>query len=119
MKSCLRRSLGLCTLIVYLTINVIGAALHHHGPEESSSGWMTALVTDPEELTEEPGDDDDDDHNEDSCLVCSVLHLAQNPPTVIHVQAVAGMTGDAVSAAAVSRSYPLQSATRSRAPPRA
>ena len=71
-------------LIVYMTINVVVGALHHHGHEENTSALATASITDPELFTSEPADDDHDDDDED-CLVCNVLHLAQKPPGIVHV----------------------------------
>jgi hypothetical protein len=103
-------------LIVYLTINVVVGALHHHVPDENTSGLATASISDPELFTPEPTEDDHDDDDE-GCVVCSVLHLAQKPPGMIHMDAGIILAGAAPATEPIIRTYPLQSATRSRAPP--
>jgi hypothetical protein len=103
-------------LMVYSTVNVVVGAAHHHGTEPG--GWISAAASDPNLATQEPADDEHDDDDEDeACLICNVLHLAQKPPAVFQVEVTSVLTGIAVFAAPIIRSYPLQSNAHSRAPP--
>ena len=100
-------------LASYVMVHVFAGVLHHHGPDRlppraptadlKSLGFQPAAVTQSE--------------NEDSCLLCSVLHLAQIPAIVLSVAVLTTLNGEAFAATANIRPHPLETATYSRGPP--
>ncbi len=108
MKFVLRCPLvSLAALAAYLLVHVLAGALHHHGADS-----QTACSTTPQYQTAEAGNSDD----EETCLLCAVLHLAQIAPTALHVEAVTTLDGNVLSAAVI-RPHPLETAIHSRGPP--
>jgi hypothetical protein len=96
------------TLGVYLAVHVLADALHYHGmdnatPRGAKLEFQTGSAAD--------GDD------EETCLLCAVLHLAQIAPTALHVEPATTLDSKVLSAAALIRPHPLETATHSRGPP--
>jgi len=107
---------SIAALTAYLAVNIgAGALHHHHGATIWPEMLMTGCGTDLQIQATDPADDDDDD--EETCVLCSVLHLAQTLPTAFHVEAVTALTGEASPAVAIFRPSPLETATHARAPP--
>jgi Protein of unknown function (DUF2946) len=105
---------SVAALATYLVVHVLGGALHHHhGTENGSERLQTTSNADLQFQTAGAGDGDD----EETCLLCSVLHLAQILPTALHFEAITTLTGEALSATAIIRPHHLQTATHSRGPP--
>jgi hypothetical protein len=115
MKSFLRCPLvSLAGLLTYLVVNLGAAALHHHhGAAAPLAGASAAAQPDLQFQTTSPTDDDDEEH----CLLCSVLHLVQYPPSPLHAEGVILLSGEAFSATTLVRPFSLETATRARSPP--
>jgi hypothetical protein len=112
------RLVSIVALTAYLVVNVgVGALHHHHHGAAPRPG--TSSVTYGAELrfqtTGQAGEDDD----EESCLLCSVLHLPQTLPGKVHVQVLIVPTGEAVAAAAVLQPHLLETPANARSPPTA
>jgi hypothetical protein len=114
MNSFLRCRL-VCTtaLATYLVVHVFAGVLHHHGTTNLPAQMPAADTTCLQAQTTGSADNDE----EESCLLCSVLHLAQIPPTVLHVEISTALSGEALPAIAIIRRHPLETATYSRGPP--
>jgi hypothetical protein len=100
-------------LAAYLVVHVVAGVLHHHGAESLPGRSPSSCTKDLHFQTTSPHEDDE----EETCLLCSVLHLAQILPYVLQVAAVAPLNGERLSAAAIIRPHPLQTATYTRGPP--
>jgi hypothetical protein len=113
-----QRLVSIAALIAYLVVNVGAGALHHHhraaaarpGTVPAACGTGLQFQT-----AGQPGDEDD----EDACLLCSVLHLAQTVPGKLHVAVLIVPTGQAFSAAAIIQPLLLATPSRARSPPTA
>jgi hypothetical protein len=115
MSSFLRCPLiGNTALAAYLAVHVFAGALHHHEAESRPERSPIAYNIEQQFLISSQADNDSD---EETCLLCSVLHLAQILPTALHFEAITTPTGEALSATAIIRPHPLQTATHSRGPP--
>jgi hypothetical protein len=100
-------------LASYVVVHVFAGVLHHHGPDclppraptadFKSLAFQTAGITESE--------------HEDSCLLCSVLHLAQIPATAFPIGVIATLNSEALAATAIIRPHPLETAIYSRGPP--
>jgi hypothetical protein len=113
MKSFLRCPL-VCgaALAAYVAVHVFAGVLHHHGPDDlpaRSPADMPRLQLMALAPTET--------QHEESCLLCSVLHLPQVPTIAIPVEIITALHGEARSATANLRRHPLETATYSRGPP--
>ena len=100
-------------LAAYLVVHVVAGVLHHHGAETVPERSPTSCTKDLQFQTTSAHEDDD----EATCLLCSVLHLAQALPSVLQLAAVAPLSGERLSATAIIRPHPLQTATYTRGPP--
>jgi hypothetical protein len=109
---------SLVALTAYLGVHVLAAALHHHHGAEDRPGSSPAAhhTGFPPEATSPAATDAD---GEDTCLLCSVLHLARSLPTACSVEAVTALASEPFSAVPIIRPHPLETATHSRAPPAA
>jgi hypothetical protein len=104
----------IAALTAYLVVNVGAGALHHHpGAETQPGGLATASDFDLPFQTCDATDGDGEEH----CLLCSVLHLARILPTPCSVEAITVLTAKTVPTSAITRLYPLETATYARAPP--
>jgi hypothetical protein len=110
-----RRSplVSVAALATYLVVHVVAGVLHHHGPESLPERSPTSCIKDLHFQTTSAHEDDE----EETCLLCSVLHLAQILPSVFQVAAVAPLNGEGLSATAIIRPHPLHTATYTRGPP--
>jgi hypothetical protein len=112
------RLVSLAALTAYLVVNVGAGALHHHHhaaagrPGTLPAACGTGLQF---QTTGQPGDEGD----EETCLLCSVLHLAQTAPGKLHVAVLIVPTGQAFSAAAIIQPLLLAAPSRARSPPTA
>ena len=100
-------------LATYLVVHVVAGVLHHHGAESLTGRLPASSTKDLNYQTTSAHEDDD----EETCVLCSVLHLAQILPSVLQVAAVAPLNGERMSATAIIRPYPLQITTYTRGPP--
>jgi hypothetical protein len=100
-------------LATYVVIHVFAGVLHHHGSANLPAPAPAADSTNLQFQTTHFLDNDE----EESCLLCSVLHLAQLPPAVLHAEATTALNGEAFLALALIRPYPLETGTHSRGPP--
>jgi hypothetical protein len=100
-------------LATYLVVHVFAGGLHHHGTANRPARVPITDATELQLQTNSP----EEDQEEESCLLCSVLHLAQIPPTALQIEAITVLTGEAFSATAILRRHPLETATYSRGPP--
>src|SRR5438270_9601727 len=99
MKCLLRCPLvAVAALATYLVVHVSAGVLHHHGAEHQTGRSSTASHADLRFQTSSPAENEDD---EETCLLCSVLHLAQILPTALHVEAVTALNGEVLCAAAI------------------
>jgi hypothetical protein len=108
-----RPLVSIAALASYLAIHIFAGVLHHHEAENQLGRWPSACNQNLElraSSSHECGE-------EESCVLCSVLHLAQILPTALHVEAVALLSGDQFSAAAIIRPHPRESAAHTRGPP--
>ena len=115
MTSLRRSRISMAALAVYLAVNIGAGALHHHA--EGRSG-RTPAARDPglQLQSTNPAEDDDGQH---LCLFCHVLHSAKTLSLVVRVQAVSAPVGEAVPVVAIARVHFRETATHSRAPPKA
>src|SRR2546421_12484690 len=100
-------------LAAYLAVHVFAAVLHHHQVEHRYEGMPAA--GDTKLQFEAAGLADSDE--EDDCLLCSVLHLAQTAASALHVHTFIAVSGEALPATAIIRPHPLETTTHSRGPP--
>ncbi len=108
---------SVAALTMYLMVHVFAAALHHHHAAENQPARSeTASASGAQLQTTSPAEDDEE---KGTCALCSVLHRAQMLPSSFHVEAAAALTGKAFSTATIIRPYPVETATHSRAPPKA
>jgi hypothetical protein len=108
------RLAALTALTAYLVVNVGAGALHHHHGAAVRPGKATACGTGLLlQAAGQAGDEDD----EDTCALCSVLHLAQAAPARLHVEVVIVLAGEAVPAAAISQAPLFATPSRARSPP--
>jgi hypothetical protein len=115
MNSLLRCPLiGNTALAAYLAVHVFAGVLHHHEAECRPESLPIAFNT---ELQFQTSSQTENDSDEETCLLCSVLHLAQILPTALHVEAITALKGEVLSATAIIRPHPLQTASHSRGPP--
>jgi hypothetical protein len=111
------RLVSIAALTAYLVVNVGAGALHHHHGAALRPGKVpTACGTDLQFQTAGQAGDADD---EETCLLCSVLHLPQTSPGEVHVEVLIVPTGEAFSAAAILQPHLLETPTRARSPPTA
>jgi hypothetical protein len=110
------RLVAIAALTAYLVVNVGAGALHHHhhGAAARPGKVPTACGTDLRFQTAGQAGDADE---EETCLLCSVLHLAQTPPGTAHAEVLIVPTGEAFSPAAIIRPHLLATPTRARSPP--
>src|SRR5262249_16778453 len=101
-------------LAAYLVVHVFAGVLHHHGAENRPGSFSAAC--NPELQFQTSSKAENDDENE-TCLLSSVLHLGKILPTVLHVEATTASRDETLSATAIIRPHPLQTATHSRGPP--
>jgi hypothetical protein len=95
------------TLAAYLLVYVLAGAVHHHSEASALASGTTLQYQ-----TTDAGDND-----EETCLLCAVLHLAQIAPTALEVEAVTTLDSNLLSATALIRPHPLETTTHSRGPP--
>jgi hypothetical protein len=116
MKSTLRCPLvPIAALTIYVAVHILAGGLHHHaGANDRSAVLPTACDAGVQVQSTSHADGHDD---EESCPLCSVLHLAQTLPTVLDFEPCGGLNGKAFATWALIRPYPLATATHSRAPP--
>jgi len=101
-------------LTAYLVVNLgAGALHHHHGSAARPAEVPTARGPDLQFLAAGQADDDE----EETCLLCSVLHLAQASPSTVHGEALVAPTGEAFSAAALLEPHLLAAPAHARSPP--
>jgi hypothetical protein len=112
-----QRLVSIAALTAYLVVNIGAGALHHHhgaalppGKVPAAGGAGLQFQT-----TDQAGDDDE----EGTCLLCSVLHLAQTLPSKVHVEVLIALTGEAFSAPAIIQPHLLEAPARARSPPMA
>jgi hypothetical protein len=103
---------SVAALATYLVVHVFAGVLHHHGAEDPGMS-PTADNSALQFQTTSPHENDE----EESCLLCSVLHLAQISPTALHLEAATALSDEALPAIAIIRPHPLPTATKSRGPP--
>jgi hypothetical protein len=100
-------------LAIYLAVNIGVGAVHHHGEvihsPKKSPGDNSGL-----QLQSTSTDNDGDD---DTCLLCRVLHLALTLSVIIRVEGFTPLVGETLLAVAIARPHFLETATHSRAPP--
>jgi hypothetical protein len=114
MKSRVRCPLVCLTaLAAYVVVHVFAGVLHHHGTAHWRAQAPTADTKSLGFQTFCPGENE----QEESCLLCSVLHLAQIPATALSVDIIAVLNGEAPSATAIIRPHPPATAIYSRGPP--
>jgi hypothetical protein len=110
------RLVSVTALTAYVVVNIGAGALHHH--DHGSAEWpgvsSVACGTAHHFWAAGPAGNADD---EETCLLCSVLHLAQTLPCKVHVGLLIAPTGEALSAAAVIQPHLLKAPTRARSPP--
>jgi hypothetical protein len=104
---------SVAALATYLVVHVFAGVLHHHGAE-NQLGMLPTADTKALQLQKTSPHENDE---EESCLLCSVLHLAQISPTALHLEAVTALSDEGLPATALIRPHPLPTATNSRGPP--
>jgi hypothetical protein len=115
MGSLHHRLVSIAALTTYLVVNVGAGALHHHhgtavGADEMPAAPCTGLLF-------QASDQADDGDEEETCLLCSVLHLAQTSPCKVHATVFLALSGASLSTAACIRPHLFQTPTRARSPP--
>jgi hypothetical protein len=110
------RLVSITALTAYLVVNTGAAALHHHHHEAASwpGNVPAAGGTDLHFQTAGQAGDGDE---EETCPLCSVLHLAQTLPSKAHVDVRIALTGKALSVAAIIQPHRFATPTRARSPP--
>jgi hypothetical protein len=106
--------ISITALTVYVLVNMAGGALHHHHETVTRPADPLVSHTDLQLHTTDPADEDGD---EDHCLLCSVLHLAQTVPEALHVEGIIAPAGKAVPLPPRLRPPPSERLTRARSPP--
>src|SRR5262249_32854038 len=86
-------------LATYLVVHVFAAVFHHHEAESRPARLLTSYHARPHFQTASPADNDD----EETCLLCSIFHLAQMPPAAVHLEWVTALHGEALGAPAILR----------------
>jgi hypothetical protein len=104
---------SVAALAAYLVVHVIAGVLHHHVAESLPGKAATSCIKDLQFQTISAHENDEDE----TCLLCNVLHLAQILPTAFQIEAVALLSSEELSAAAIIRPHPLETATFTRGPP--
>src|SRR5689334_518478 len=96
----LRHQRLVCTaaLAAYLAVYVGARALHHHGAAGRPGSLPAPGGSD---LTFQAAGQAGDCDDEETCLLCSVLHLAQTAPGQLHAEVLIVPTGEALSAPAL------------------
>jgi hypothetical protein len=105
----------LAALGIYVAVYVFAVAIHHHHNAEAWPNWLSSASG--VSLLQASTPDDSDDEDEDHCLLCSVLHLAQILPTLLHADVMAPPAAEEFLAGAVAQPFPIRAITHSRAPP--
>lgn len=114
MASPRRRCPSLAALAVYLAINLCAGGLHHH-PERPRSRARPAAANPALELpATSPAEDACD---EDTCLLCRLLHVPQTLAVLVRVETGPIRAGKAIPAVALAGPHSLEKTTHSRAPP--
>jgi hypothetical protein len=103
----------IAALACYVAVHVFAGVLHHHGGKHRPAKVPTAETNNPQFQAASPAESE----QEDSCLLCCVLHFAQIPATGFAVEAIAPLHREAASATAIIRRDALPTATYSRGPP--
>jgi Protein of unknown function (DUF2946) len=115
MKFFLRcRLVSVAALATYLVVHVFAAVLHHHGADYRPGRLPIACCTQSQFQTSSEAEND---HDEETCPLCSVLHLAQMLPTALRFEAITPLREEPLTANAIIRPHPLHAATYSRGPP--
>ena len=112
------RLVTIAALTAYLVVNVGAGALHHHhhGAARRPGTLPAACGTGLQfQTTGRAGDEED----EETCLLCSVLHLPQTLPGKVHVEVIIALTGEALSAAALTQPHLPETPANARSPPMA
>jgi hypothetical protein len=108
------RFVPVTALAVYMVVNIGAAAVHHHHAAAPLSDWRSpGSDRNPVFQTRDTWGDDDAEH----CLLCTVLHLAQNLASVLRVETATAVADQVFSDAASIPSHPLGISTYSRGPP--
>jgi hypothetical protein len=108
------RLVSVAALAVYVVVNIGAAAVHHHHGAAPLTDLRPIGARASDQLQRsEASTDSDQEH----CLLCSVLHLAQSLPGVLHVGTAAVIAEQLCSVAPSIRSHPLETTTYSRGPP--
>jgi hypothetical protein len=110
------RLVAIAALTAYLLVNVGAGALHHHHHRAAPRPGTSSVACGADlrlQTTGRAGEDDD----EESCLLCSVLHLPRTLPVQVHVEVLIVPTGEAVAAAAASQPHLLETPANARSPP--
>src|SRR5690348_15873569 len=105
--------ISVAALASYLAVHIFAGVLHHHEVGNQPGTTQTAS----NEILQVRATSPQDNDGEDNCALCSVLHLAQMVPTAFQVEAVALLSGEQLSAAALIRPHPVETATHTRGPP--
>ncbi|HLJ97978.1 MAG TPA: DUF2946 family protein [Gemmataceae bacterium] len=115
MQSFLRGPLvSAVALATYLVVHVFAAVLHHHTAECGPGKPALAVHTEASSWT---AGQVDDDHEDEACVLCTILSLAPMPAAPLSLTAITPVNEDALSPLALIRPYPLETATHSRGPP--
>jgi hypothetical protein len=115
MGSLLHRLTAIAALAAYLVVNLgAGALHHHHGTALGSEHASATPDTGPQFRS---GDEDDDGDEEETCLLCSVLHLPQPLPCTTDAAVLIDLSGETLPAAPGLRPHLSPTPTRARAPP--
>jgi hypothetical protein len=111
-----QRLVSAAALTAYLVVNIGAGALHHHHQGTAVRPGMSpaACGTDHQFRAAGPAGDADD---EETCLLCSVLHLAQTLPSKVHAGLLIVPTCEALPAPAIFLPPPLETPTHARSPP--
>jgi hypothetical protein len=119
MMSFLRhRLVALAALTAYLVVNLGGRALHHHHHGAALRPGTSPAATGPD-LHFQPAGRVGDEDDEETCSLCSVLHLPQTLPGKVHVEVLVVPTGEALPVAALVHPHLLDTPTNARSPPTA
>jgi hypothetical protein len=101
----------LIALALYSLVHVLGPALHRHEVKASQAGAHAALGVASVPADSSAYDDDD------ACIFCGILHLAQVPPVIFETGPAACLSCAACLAFAIVRPNPIERTTHSRGPP--
>ena len=112
-KKALCRLVSLAMLALYSMVYVLAPAVHSHRNRAPEATSHESSATAFDSRLQACSDCDD----EESCLLCSVLHLAQVASAISSIEVDAAPQPDGVAAAKLIRPNPIETATHSRAPP--